>query len=277
MTIHSARLVAQRMRMRKAGLGFLNRNPSKADLKGMQDPNLRDTTPLKAIAADVASMQSDPSATFYDATTGLALRDPLYKSAATSRGWEFFNGIRVFFESELEHRCLLRFITRNDIAEIHSQAVLFNFHDKIGKPHEHFIDYLLIYKDGFRDGIVVKPERKREEMLLLIKSIKADPSFAQVDDLRFLSETYGTIEAAENAEFVLWSRDYHDEKEVEDLLRMVSKINGYVRFGDLLRSCHSIKRRRVAVWRLIDLGVLFSPTGERITDLTYLARNIAVH
>ncbi|MEH2698495.1 hypothetical protein DXU03_15075 [Rhizobium johnstonii] len=166
-------------------------------------------------------------------------------------------------------------MTRQDIAEIHSQALLFNYKDAEGKLREHTIDYLIIYKDGWRDGIVIKPERRRDEMEDLIERFKAHPSSAQVDGFQYLSETYGSIEAAENADFIFWSRDFDIDHEVADLLEIVRTINGYVRFGDLMRSCRDIDERRVAIWRLIDLGVLFSPTGERITELTFLARDPA--
>ncbi|MGR9276259.1 hypothetical protein ACU8KI_16790 [Rhizobium leguminosarum] len=276
MSIHSARLVAAQMRMRRAGLGFVHKCSSKAGIASMQDPSLRDTGSLMAIAASAPQQpEASMDATYCEPTHGLALRSTLRKDKSAAKGFEFFNNVRVYFDSEIEHRCLLRFMTRNDIAEIHSQALLFQYHDEIGKPHEHTIDYLLIYKDGWRDGIVVKPERKRGEMLDLIDRMKAHPSSKQVDDFQFLSETYGTIEAAENAEFILWSREFHNDQEVADLLEVVRIINSYVRFGDLMRSCRDIDDRRVAIWRLIDLGVLFSPTGERITELTYLARNPA--
>ncbi|EJC80815.1 TnsA endonuclease [Rhizobium leguminosarum bv. trifolii WSM2297] len=274
MSIHSARLVSARMKMRKAGLGFVHNR--KAGIAGMQDSSLRATGSLMAIAASAPKQaEASEDETFYEPTHGLALRSTLRKNASASNGFEFFNGIRVYFDSAIEHRCLLRFMTRHDIAEIHSQALLFHYHDDDEKLHKHTIDYLLIYKDGWKDAIVVKPERKRDEMDDLIERMKAHPSSAQVNGFQFLSETYGTIEAAENADFILWSRDFQIDHEVADLLEIVRTIDGYVRFGDLMRSCHDIDERRVAIWRLIDLGVLFSPTGERITELTYLARNPA--
>lgn len=273
MTIHAARLVAARMRMKRAGLGFIHKR--KAGIGGMEDPTLRVTTSPMDFAKSTDRLIRIEDETFYEPTHGLALRNPLRKDKSSAKGFEFFNEVRVYFDSEIEHRCLLRLMTRRDIAEIHSQALLFNYHDAQRKPHEHTIDYLIIYKDGWRVGIVIKPERKRDEMEDLIERIKVDPSSAQVDDFQFLSETYGSIEAAENADFIFWSREFEIDQEVSDLLDIVRTINGYVRFGDLLRSCRNIDERRVAVWRLIDLGVLISPTGERITELTYLARNPA--
>ncbi|MCA2434861.1 Tn7 transposase TnsA N-terminal domain-containing protein [Rhizobium leguminosarum] len=273
MSIHAARLVAARMRMRRAGLGFIHKR--KADIGGMPDPTLRATTSSVAFAASTSLPVSIENETLYEPTHGLALRSTLRKDKSSAKGFEFFNNVRVYFDSEIEHRCLLRFMTRQDIAEIHSQALLFNYKDAEGKLREHTIDYLIIYKDGWRDGIVIKPERRRDEMEDLIERFKAHPSSAQVDGFQYLSETYGSIEAAENADFIFWSRDFDIDHEVADLLEIVRTINGYVRFGDLMRSCRDIDERRVAIWRLIDLGVLFSPTGERITELTFLARDPA--
>lgn len=275
MSIHFARQVAHNMRMNRAGLGFIRDRKHHTRLSDAGYPPKQQVGLLPMVATQADQRPYDPAATYHDPTPGLARRSTLRKNTSAANGWEFFNNVRCYFESGLEHSCLLQFMTRNDIAEIHSQALLFNYHDEDEKLRAHTVDYLIIYKDELRQAVLIKPERKRGEMLKLIERIKAHPSSTQVDHIKYLSETFGTIEAMENAEFILWSREHHDQAQVDDLLHVVRTINGSVRFGDLLRSCRSVDDRRVAVWRLIDLGILFSPTGERITELTYLARNPA--
>ncbi len=277
MSVIHSRSVARKIARRRAGLGFLDRRrPMNVRISGMQDTSLRRPVRLpeeRLILAAEARPTLTPQGRriLYDKTHGLATRVPPLKNMKTARGWTYYRGIVVYHESELEHRVSLRLQARNDVAELHSQFPVFHYHDDDGKLHKHTADFFVVYKDGFRQAIIVKQEKKRKEMEGLIERIEADPSAQLVDGIVLRTERYGTIEAAENAQMVRWSREYHNQEDVDELLDIVGKLHGWFRFGALLNDCACIPRRRVATWRLIDAGILFSLTGEKITELSWLA------
>lgn len=276
MSVIHSRSVARKIARRRAGLEFLDRRrPKQERTSGMQDASLRHTVRLpkeRLVLAPEAMPALTPQGRRirYDRTHGLATRVPPLKNMKTARGWTDCRDIVVYHESELEHRVSLRLQARNDVAELHSQFPVFHYYDDDGKLHKHTADFFVVYRDGFRQAIVVKQEKKREEMEALNTRIQAHPSSHLVDDIVLRTERYGTIEAAENAHMVRWSREYHNQPDVDELLDIVAKLHGWFRFGSLLKNCECLERRRVAVWRLIDSGVLYCPTGEKITELTYL-------
>ncbi|MGR9148087.1 TnsA endonuclease N-terminal domain-containing protein [Rhizobium leguminosarum] len=265
MSVTFARSVARRLSRKRAGLDFIDRRRrSDERISGLQDTSLRRTV-------SIPERRVPNPQPWYRPTHGPAARVPALKNVKTARGYTIFNNYIVYHESELEHRVSLRVQTRSDVAELYSQAPVFQYKDEDGRLHKHTADFLVIYKDGFKQALIVKQERKREEMEKLIAWINAHESSRFVDDIKLRTERYGTIEAAENAELIRWSRERHDQDDVDELLTIVAGMPGWFRFGELLRNCSSMPRRRVAIWRLIDLGFLFTPTGEKVTELTWLA------
>jgi hypothetical protein len=264
MSVIASQKVAQRIARKRAGLGFLDvRRPSIDRASGLLETSLRMT------AVPLAAKDDEPYRS-YDPTHGPATRVPASKNARTSRGWNIFKNVIVYHESELEQRVSRRGQARNDVALIYSQYPVFFYVGEDGKVHDHTCDYLFIYKDGLKQAILVKHEKQRAETLDLIQRIKEHPSSNVVDDIVLRTEKYGSIEALENSGMAIWSRGHHDQPDVDELMNVVRRLPGWFRFGSLLKDCVSVPRRRAAVWRLIDLGYLFSPTGEKITDISWL-------
>lgn len=193
-------------------------------------------------------------------------------SKASARGFTIFNGVIVQHESELEHRFSLSVQARTDIEIVFSQFPRLSWHDDDGKLHHHTADYFVKYRSGLRRAFVVKMARKSALMEDLITRIKAYGLDGKVDDIRLVTERYATHERAENARWILWSREKHDDMDVAALQAIVEQMQGWFRFGELLRGSNDREARRVAIWRLIEARVLFSPTGERITEVTWLRR-----
>lgn len=271
MSVIHSRSLARKIAKSRAGLGCLDsRRPRQHGVSSMAVTSLRRTVALPEQRLVLSATAPSGSRVLRDRTHGLATRVPPLKNARTARGWTYFGDTIVYHESELEHRVSLRLQARNDIAQLHSQFPVFKYRDDAGELHEHTSDFYILYKDGYRQAVVVKEERKRKPTEALIDSISADPSAHQVDSIILRTEKYGSIDALENALMVRWSREYHDQDDVDELVNVVSGLHGWFRFGTLLQNCESIERRRVAVWRLIDLGMLFSVTGEKISDLSFL-------
>ena len=261
MSVIHSRAVARRLTRKRAGLSSLDRRrPSAERISGLQDTELRRTVLTPATTRHG----------IHDPTHGYATRVPPRKNAKTARGFIFFNGVKVYHESELEHRVSLRIAVRNDVKSLHSQFPKLHYIDADGVLREHVADFYVEYQDGLREAVLVKLEKKRKKMKELVERIQVHENPRVVDGIQVLTEKYGTHDAAENANMVRWFRHYHHQPDVEELLDVLRKVPGWIRFGTLLMNCKSVPRRRAAVWRLIDLGVLFSPTGEKITDLTWL-------
>lgn len=271
--VHSRKLAFRHERDR-AGLGHLNRPRCSEDkISGMQDTDLKCSYKLRA--ADNLEVTPTSEKYWNPPSYGLASRLPPSKSAKTARGSVAYGDHVIPFESELEHRVLLTLMARTDVADIHGQYPVFKFIDGKGKTCSHTADFYVRFKDGYEVAVLVKMERKRADMLDLIERMKAYGTNGVVDDIRFLSEKNGSFEAATNARNVLWSRKWHDQSEVDQVLKLLEKLYGFFRFGDLLWGCENMSARRVAVWRLIDLGILVSTTGEEITELTWLRKTTA--
>ncbi|WP_426231653.1 hypothetical protein [Pararhizobium sp. DWP3-4] len=271
MSVVHSRKVAFRHERDRAGLGHLNRpRRSEEKISGMQDTNLMCSYKLRA----QHNLEVTPTSEKYwnPPSYGLASRLPPSKSAKTARGSVAYGDHVIPFESELEHRILLTLMARTDVADIQGQYPVLRFVDANGKTCKHTADFCVRFTDGYEVAVVVKMERKRADMLLLIERMKAYGTDGAVDDIRFLSEKNGSFEAAANARNVLWSRKWHDQNEIEQVLNLLKKLQGFFRFGDLLWGCGNMSARRVAIWRLIDQGILVSTTGEEITELTWLRK-----
>lgn len=261
MSVVHSRALARKIARKRAGLSSLDRRrPSSDRIFGMQDVTLRPTVLLPTTTRRV----------IHDPTHGYATRVPAIKNVTTARGNILFRGVVVYHESELEHRISLRIAARNDVKSLHSQYPRFQHIDEDGVLREHVADFFVEYQDGLKQAVLVKHEKKRGQMEKLIRQIRAYPNPRVVDEIQLLTEKYGTHDAAENANMVRWFRNYHHQPDVDELLEIVRRLPSWIRFGTLLKDCKSIPRRRAAIWRLIDLGLLYSPTGEKITELTWL-------
>ncbi|MGO7981438.1 hypothetical protein ACC691_26390 [Rhizobium johnstonii] len=258
--------VAEMLRRKTAGLSFLDERRPIGDTVQLPARHWHDE-PRKS-ARPVAT----ETRYYGKPTTGLATRQPATRNAGSSRSSMIYKGVKVFAESELERHSLTRFSTRRDVTLIYSQYPIFCWQDDDGIEREHTCDYYLEFSDGQREAVVVKMEKKRALMEDMIKRIRARGISHVVDDIRLVTEKYGNRSTADNARWILWSRNYHDEVAMAALLKIIECMHGFFRFGELMRGCNDPMLRRATIWCLLDLEILVAPVGERITDLTWLAK-----
>jgi hypothetical protein len=271
--------------MNKRGLAFVAKPKRLNDerINGLQDLNLerdRDQAVLNETRCGTASFeqvfrpdQHNHVQPFWnEPTAGRASRKPADKQAKTARGFTIFNGVIVWHESQLERRVSKILQARNDTVAVESQCPVVHHYDDDGVLHQHTCDFFVTLNDGREIAVIVKHEMKREQMLEMIKRIKAGPSCHKFDDIRLITEKYATHEGAENANNILLSRNFHNGAEVQALSEIVDQMKGNFRFGDLMRKCSDEQRRRAAIWRLIDSGHLISHPGEKITELSWLSK-----
>ncbi|NKJ03730.1 hypothetical protein [Rhizobium sp. SG741] len=258
--------VAEMLRRKTAGLSFLDeRRP------------ISDTGQLPARRwHDEPRKSAQPVATetryYGKPTTGLATRQPATRNAGSSRSSQIFKGIKVFAESELERHSLTRFTARRDVKLIYSQYPVLPWTDADGVDHDHTCDHYLEFSDGMREAVVIKMEKKRALMEDMIARMFARGVSHVVDNIRLVTEKYGNRSTADNARWILWSRKHHDDVALNSLLQIIECMHGFFRFGELMRGCSDPLLRRAAIWCLLDLEILVAPVGERITELTWLAK-----
>ncbi|KQW82054.1 hypothetical protein [Ensifer sp. Root127] len=221
-----------------------------------------------------------PTSAWLEPDHGLAVRVPALKQAKTARGHTFYRDTIVYHESELEHRVSTALQTYRNVTRIISQYPKVEYADVHGVFRHHTFDYFIELADETQIAIAVKYERKRQEMIELLELVCANGitgvnkdgsrTHGIADAVALVTNAVATHETFENAYFVLSSRNHHDENECTALYEIVRELPGTFRFGQLLVGCGPRAKRRTAIWRLIDLGLLTPLSHGRIDELTWL-------
>ena len=113
------------------------------------DPNLREPRP-----------ESD---SLVDTLPSLSSRQITLHSAYSVRGWDFFDGRKVWYEAELELTFALLARMRPDVAGIAEQPPAVTYIDDHGRQRRTVFDFLLKMKDGTRGFVAVKPFARVEK------------------------------------------------------------------------------------------------------------------
>lgn len=217
---------------------------------------------------------------WHEPTHGLAKRAPPLKQAKTARGHTIFGDTIVYHESETEHRVSTILSAYCDLREIHSQYPKVEYVDADGVRRAHTFDFYGLDTSGLRVGIAVKDDRKEEAMTDLMGRIIANgitgiendgrrvPGI--VDVVLVATNKHATFTVYENAQAIVASRSHHDDGECHALAKIVQRMPGSFRFGQLLLSAPSPSKRRTAIWRLIDLRVIEPCDDGRIDELSWL-------
>lgn len=215
-----------------------------------------------------------------EANHGLAVRVPALKQAKTARGHTDYRDTVVYHESELEHRVSTVLQTYRGLSRLVSQYPKVEYADDDGVIHEHTFDYFIELEDGTRIAIAVKYERKRSEMLDLLDRICANGITGVsktgqrvrgiADGVALVTNARATHESFENSYFLLSSRTQHDQSECDALHHILQEMPTTFRFGHLLTNCGLRAKRRTAIWRFLDLGILEPVATGRIDELSWL-------
>ncbi|MBY3102328.1 hypothetical protein HFO69_32310 [Rhizobium laguerreae] len=203
-------------------------------------------------------------------------RDVGFKSTASFRGavpYVAFNR-QLVMESTIEGRANLIFMARRDIVEIRDQWPVVEFHDEDGVFHGTVFDHWIRLVDGSRVAVAVKPVSKVRSsgILKTLKLAQEQGIGGFADRVALVTEIYASHASAFNAAWKLYSRRARNEVQYLEAFDLVSAINGSVRFHDLLQGATRPAGRRVAIWNLLDEGILVPHEAGRIDDLSFLHR-----
>lgn len=220
------------------------------------------------------------SGNWHEPNVGFARRAPPTKQAKTARGHTFFGDVVVYHESELEHRVSTILSGYCDIVELHSQYPKVEYVDADGVLRAHTFDFFTVTRDGSRIAIAVKQARKKAAMEDLMSRIVANgitgiekdgtlvPSIA--DAVFVATNLEASFACFENATAIVASRPHHDDAECAVVAKLVERMPGTFRFGQLLLNVSTPAKRRAAIWRLIDLRLIEPVNDGKVDELSWL-------
>lgn len=149
-----------------------------------------------------------------------------------------------------------------------------------GRTGSHTFDFWVRYESGFREAIAVRTSARVQSLgrsgvtLPEILDNLVAPVFSRFADSREMyTDADVSEEDADNARDILLSRKHYHEGDYREALAYVAPICGSVRFHDLLQGAAVPAYRRMALWCLIDDGILFPVEPGRITDLSAMQVN----
>lgn len=205
-------------------------------------------------------------------TDGLAARLPAKKNDRTFRGNYVFNNIRVSWTSGIERRVAYSIMAMPDVVELHSQLEV-EYADVDGVLKKHFLDYYYITTAGWRVGVTVKDEARRNAITEHMKFILPRLVDHPVDEIVVKTDLDCTYGVFRNSASIITARKFFDPVEVNELMSVVGRLTGTFRLGQLYRSCRHPADRRSAIFNLLEHGVLVALNPYRgIDELSELRR-----
>lgn len=141
-----------------------------------------------------------------------------------------------------------------------------------GEGGRHVFDFWAQRFDGRRTAYAVRPEGllRRGDLPGKIAGINARGVDGLADEAVILTDRDVTVADIYNAKRILRARRLRDGGDMAEALALVSIVHGAVTFHALLQGARSEARRRVALWGLIDLGVLRAVSGGAVLDRSLL-------
>lgn len=208
------------------------------------------------------------------------VRKPTLKKHKTMRTAAVIAEQTVHAESFLEDKIATRFSAAQGVVKIVSQAFSVRYRGDDGKWHDHIVDFGITFADGRKLAAIVKKSSKKAAMEALQRAIietgfvtigtRRVDVFDVVDRIKVYDESFGTLEAFDNARWVLWALKKADRRDLDAVRTYLSKLEGEICFFELLNGVGNKSMRRATVWLLIQQGVLRPVRARRIGDYSRL-------
>lgn len=197
----------------------------------------------------------------------VASRFPALKSRNTCRGFVIYQNRVVWFESHLELMVFFMLALLPGVATIQEQPPAVTYQD--GETfHHHTFDFLVIFRDGGRMYVAVKPaarviSSRIEHVLGLIATQMSPDKFASIRLITDADFTYADrFNAIQAYDFCMDPIKEHDDA----MTSLISEISGAVRIADLVSASGLGAMGFRSMVRLIAYRQLAAvKPGERIT------------
>lgn len=149
-----------------------------------------------------------------------------------------------------------------------------------GRKGTHTFDFWFRYACGARRCIAVRTRDRVENEFRGAPSLAAMLGAISKTNLSRFADGYQIYtdhdvseDDAHNARELLLSRKYYHEDDYQEALAYVAPIRGTVLFHDLLQGAKAPAHRRMALWSLIDDGILYPVEHGRIRDRSLMMVN----
>lgn len=144
-----------------------------------------------------------------------------------------------------------------------------------GEGGRHVFDFWTQRFDGRRTAYAVRPEALigKSGLQRKIDYLNSNGVGGFADEAVILTDRDVTVSDIYNAKRLLRSRRLRNDADVAEALELVSIIHGAVTFHTLLQGAEAEARRRIALWSLIDLGVLRAIHGGAVLDRSLVVVN----
>lgn len=201
-----------------------------------------------------------------------ASRFPALKSRNTCRGFVIYQNRVVWFESHLELMVFFMLALLPEVATIQEQPNAVTYQD--GETlHRHTFDFLVIFRDGSRKYVAVKPAARvassRIEHVLGLIAAQLSPALGgSVHLITDADFTYADrFNATQAYDFCMDPVTEHDEA----MTGLVSEITGAIRIADLVAASGLGAMGFRSIVRLIAYRQLSAvKPGERVTYDTFV-------
>lgn len=176
-------------------------------------------------------------------------------------------------ESDVERRAAHRFRTDKNVVEMIEQTPTVKYRAADGEIKKHTFDFWLRLADGREVVVAVKPLRKivKTGLLDTLARIKRAGVLGDSVHITWVDERFANEDDNANAEWILLARRMRNEEECTAVRALLTGLTTTVRFWDLVRLAPIPAHRRIAIWNLIDDGLLRPMHPGRITYSSLLA------
>lgn len=187
-------------------------------------------------------------------------------SKGSVRGFVVIDGVRVNFESRAEYKAFLVIRSRLDTLRVVEQSPRVQYVDADGELRTHVFDLKVFRRDGSIVAVDVKPAARvessgiRETHSLISRQLS--PKIAS--RLLVFTERMYMPSDFYNAELMLGVGRQHCPEDDEAILKLVARMNGAMKIGDLVAKSRRAGYGFNAVVRAIAAGRLVMTERRRI-------------
>lgn len=175
-------------------------------------------------------------------------------------------------ESDLERKVLYCLLADRTIRRVRDQWPAVPYQAD-GRSGTHVFDFWFERFSGERVAVAVRPTKRMggpsrggPSLPAIVGGIEARDLARFADRAMIVTESDVAGGAVYNARKILRARRNRNEDDVREVLDVIRPLRGAVRFHDLVRGAKVPATRRIALWCLIDDGILVAADDGPIDD-----------
>lgn len=203
----------------------------------------------------------------------VATRHPALKHRFSCRGFVTRDDCVVVYESHIELCVIWILSAMPDVVQIIDQPPAVVYVDATGQIRKHTFDFLVVFRDGRRLLIAVKPAAKAPQAWVVARAVAEQLPPGIADAVHVVTDADFTRADRYNAAMLFEASRFPIEEHDLEIDRITSRTAGAVRISDLVDAAGFGGAGFRSVIRLIARGTLVPvASGKRITPEAYVSR-----